>query len=63
MKTSAKTTLLLAIFLMLGTTPSLKAQGFNFIALVGKVAGMDTGDMVLKGRNHNGVEQVHRFIK
>ena len=56
MKPSAKTTLLLAILLMLGTTPGLKAQVFNFISLVGKVAGIGTGDMVFKGRNHNGVE-------
>ena len=54
MKTSTKSTFILAIFLMLGTTADIKAQGFSFGDLVGRVAGLGTGDLVFKGRNHNG---------
>ena len=56
MKTSTKTTLILAIFLMIGTTSGVKAQEFSFLGLVSRAAGLGTGDMVFKGKNHNGVQ-------
>ena len=56
MKTSTKTIFILAIFLTLGTTSGIKAQGLSFMGLVSKAVGLGTGDMVIKGRNHNGVE-------
>ena len=54
MKTSTKTTFILAIFLILGTTSGVKAQGFSFLGLISRAAGLGTGDLVFKGRNHNG---------
>jgi len=56
MKTATKTTLLLAIFFMLGATTEVKSQGCNFMSLLGKALQMGTGDLVFKGKNHNGVQ-------
>ena len=56
MKTATKSTIILVTFFIIANTQSLKAQGPNFIALVGNIIGMTSGDIVIKGKNHSGVE-------
>ena len=56
MKTATKSTIILILFFTFGNMESVKAQGPNFMALIGNIVGMTSGDLVIKGKNHNGVE-------